>query len=218
MLFFYYLITSFFLFSSIYIYNNGISSLFKKIFHYIDYTFDHDIEEQIENLPTKLIIISSHTSIYDFIIGMLFYYAYLREKYNVNILMKKDFEIITKPILSLIDNKIDLISVSSDKKHGLTDKICNDLIDKNNYMLYISPEGTRKCTETLRSGYWIIAKKLNIDILYVGIDFSDKIVKLEKVRKAEEDWEEEQKLFINDCKKYIPLYPERCHWTKEYYS
>jgi 1-acyl-sn-glycerol-3-phosphate acyltransferase len=233
MLFFYYLIIFFFLASGLYIYNNDITSiLFKNIIYYINYKVDNDIDKQILSLPTKLIIISSHTSIYDFIIGFIFYYAYLRKKYNVNILMKKEFEKITNPILSLFDNKINLISVertmnlskrSGDKentnnKNGLTDQICDNLKYKDNYILYIAPEGTRKCTEQLRKGYWYISKKLDIKVLYIGIDFSKKIIRLEKERDVLEDWEDEKQIFINNCRKYIPLYPERCYWTKNFYE
>jgi len=218
MLFFYYLLISFFLISGLYIYKNDtITIFFKNIIYNINYKVDDDIELQIDNLPTKLILISSHTSIYDFIIGLIFYYAYLRKKYKINILMKKDFEKFTKPILNLFENKINLISVSN-KKQGLTDEICDKLKYNDNFILYIAPEGTRKCTEELRSGYWNIAKKLNIKVLYVGIDFSEKIIKLEKERDVLDDWELEKEIFINDCKKYIPLYPERCFWTKDYYK
>ena len=219
MLFFYYLLISFFLISGLYIYKTDVVTIiFKNIIYYINYKVDDDIENKISNLPTKIIFISSHTSIYDFIIGIIFYYAYLRKKYQVNILMKKDFEIITKPLLSLFENKINLISVSSNKNQGLTEQICDNLKYKDNYILYISPEGTRKCTEELRKGYWNISKKLNIKVIYIGIDFSEKTITFEKERHVLDDWELEKELFISDCKKYVPLYPERCFWTKKYYD
>ena len=218
MLFFYYLLISFFLITGLYIYKNDtITIIFKNIIYYINYKVDNDIEKQVENLPTKLIMISSHTSIYDFIIGTIFYYAYLRKKYNINILMKKDFEKVVSPILSLFDEKIELISVSNNKK-GLTDEISNNLKYKDNFIIYIAPEGTRRCTEELRKGYWVLSKKLDIKILYIGIDFCKKYIRLEKERNVLEDWESEKELFINDCRKYIPLYPDRCFWTKHYYE
>jgi len=164
-----------------------------------------------------VLIISSHTSIYDFIIGMLFYYGYLRKKYNTYVLMKKSFERMVKPFLHLVENKVKLISVNQNKKMGLTDQIYENLKDKDNYMLYIAPEGTRKCTDNIKSGYWILSKKLNIDIVYWGIDFNLKTISIEKNRKVKEDWEDEKYEFIKNCKKYIPLYPDRCYWTKDFY-
>jgi 1-acyl-sn-glycerol-3-phosphate acyltransferase len=130
--------------------------------------------------------------------------------------MKESFYKICNPIIKLLDNKIKLISVDSNKK-GLTKKISDELLNKNNYILFIAPEGTRKCINKLKTGYWNIAKKLDINIVYLGIDFFTKDIILEKYRKPFGTWEEEEEYFIKYCKKYIPLYPERCHWTKNFY-
>lgn len=211
-----------FLFSFIYFYNKNfnnfgdfISFIFSNILLYLGYKFDSI--NSINDYPSKLLIISSHTSIYDFLIGLLYYYSVLHEKYDTYILMKDSFQKICNPILRLIDKKIKLISVEYNKK-GLTDKICNELSDKNNYIIFIAPEGTRKCTENLKTGYWHIAQKLNIDIVYIGIDFLTKDIMLENYRKAYDNWDKEEESFIQNCKKYIPLYPERCYWTRNFYS
>jgi len=163
----------------------------------------------ITNLPSKLIIIGSHTTIYDFIIGTLFYYAILKDKYSTYILMKKQFEKMCKPFLYFVSSKFKLISVDSQKK-GMTEQICDELRSKDNFIIFIAPEGTRKLTEKLRSGYWHISKTLNIDIVYLGIDYSSKNIVMEECRKAKDTWPEDQNEFINSCKKYVPLYPERC--------
>lgn len=194
--------------------NEFISLIFKKILNLLGYRYDII---DISKLPSKLIIIGSHTSIYDFFIGIIFYYAILHEKYDTYILMKQQFEVICTPFLMLIDKRFKLISVEP-KKKGLTEHICNNLKDKDNYLLFIAPEGTRRCTYKLKSGYWYISKKLDIDIIYIGIDFSFKYINLEKSRKIRDTWEEEQEEFIYSCKKYIPMYPERCYWTKDYYN
>jgi 1-acyl-sn-glycerol-3-phosphate acyltransferase len=141
--------------------------------------------------------------------------------------MKSSFEIICKPILMFFDKKFKLISVNkknkknnenNENKYGLTTQICDELKDKDNYVIFISPEGTRKCTTNLKSGYWYIAKKLDINIVYLGLDYSSKTIKMEEYRKPYDTWGEEMNYFINCCIKYIPLYPERCYWTKNYYE
>lgn len=218
MLFLYYLLISYFFFIVIYFYKkDGLTSLFRYILKYLNYEVDNDVEYEIKQFPSKILIISSHTSIYDFIIGIIFYYGYLRKKYNTYILMKKDFEKITKNLLYYFDKKIKLISVLPNKNQGLTNQICEILENKDNYILYVAPEGTRSCTKELRKGYWVISKKLDIDVVYIGIDFSDKRISIEKNRKVMDEWEDEQIEFIKSCKKYVPLYPERCYWTKDYY-
>jgi hypothetical protein len=124
----------------------------------------------------------------DFLIGVMFYYAIFHEKYSTYVFMKNSFEIICKPILIFFDKKFKLISIDTDKKkiydkNGITTQICNKLKNEDNYVIFISPEGTRKCTEKLRSGYWYIAKNLDLDILYLGIDYSSKEITTEEYRK-----------------------------------
>lgn len=206
----------FIIFFVCYIYNNNnkiICFFSKKILYILGYKLINITEK----LPSKIIIIGSHTSIYDFIIGLLFYYTVLHKKYSTYVFMKKSFERICKPILNIIDEKFKLISVEDTKK-GLTNEICNNLKNKDNYVIFISPEGTRKCTEKIRTGYWYIAKNLDIDIMYVGINFLEKTITMEEYRKPYDTWEKELDYFINNCKKHIPLYPERCFWTKDYYN
>jgi 1-acyl-sn-glycerol-3-phosphate acyltransferase len=176
-----------------------------------------NVNIDIKNLPSKVIFISSHTSIYDFFIGMIIYYGYLHKKYKLYCLMKKLFESMVSPFLLLIDNKVNIISVDK-TKNGLTTKIIDTLKTKDNYLIFIAPEGTRKINQTLRKGYWIIAKELNIDVVYVGIDFHKKYIQLEKNRKVDENWNVEQDNFIQEAIKYTPLYPEKFYWTKNYYD
>ena len=182
------------------------------ILYLLGFKFDNNIK-----LPSKLIIIGSHTSIYDFFIGLLIYYTLLTN-YNAYILMKNKFEIICTPILQMIDSKFNLISIDTTKKNNITKQICDKFENKDNYIIFLAPEGTRKCTNKIKSGYWYISKNLNIDIVYLGIDYNTKTIIFEDYRKPKETFNDEQEEFIKSCKKYIPLYPERCYWTKNYYN
>jgi len=212
-IFFYFLLYSFHLFNSYHKFMSFISNKLLLLFGYKINIID------INKLPSKIIIIGSHTSIYDFLFGLLFYYAFLHENYSTYIFMKYSFEMICKPLLILFDKKFKLISVDTNKnKQGLTYQISDKLKNEDNYVIFISPEGTRKCSEKIKSGYWYISKNLDIDILYLGIDYSLKTITMEDFRKPFEKWEEEEKYFINCCIKYTPLYPECCFWTKNYYE
>ena len=220
---FFYFILGFFFIISFYKYNRNfknynefVSYIFKNILLLLNYEID---DFNIDELPSRIIIISSHTSIYDFIIGSLFYYGYLHSRYLTFVVMKKEFETFIKYILKLFDKRFQLISIDTNKKNiGYTEQICDNLRNKNDYILFLAPEGTRKCINKIKSGYWYISKNLDIDIIYIGIDFSSKSITLEKNRKPKDTWDEEQDEFIRCCKKYIPLYPERCYWTKNFYN
>jgi 1-acyl-sn-glycerol-3-phosphate acyltransferase len=185
-------------------------TFFKNILYLIGYKINI-----LENLPSKLIIISSHTSIYDFIIGLLFYYGYLHDTYSTYVLMKKSFEEVCYPLFTIMDNKIKIIGVQTEYKtsNRITEKISNVLKEKDNYILFISPEGTRKCTNKIKSGYWYISKNVDAYIMFLGIDYVSKNITMENYRKPFETWNEEEKDFIHNCQKYIPLYPECCFWN-----
>lgn len=224
---FIFIIIFYIIINTLYYYNNNIGNFnnFKRkvaiyILNKIGYMVN---EESFKNMPSKMILISSHTSIYDFLLGCLIYYSFFNIEYDIYIFMKKDFEVMTSPLLKLLDNKFKLISVgykrsiTINKENGLVMDTYKKLEKKDNYIIYISPEGTRKCTNKIKSGYWNIAKLLDIEIGYIGIDFYNKKISLEKPRKPLEDWDNEKELFIEMCNKYIPLYPERCYWMKDFY-
>ena len=224
---FIFIIIFYIIINTLYYYNNNIGNFnnFKRklaiyILNKIGYIVN---DESFKNMPSKMILISSHTSIYDFLLGCLIYYSFFNIEYDIYIFMKKDFEVMTSPLLKLLDNKFKLISVgykrniTINKENGLVMDTYKKLEKKDNYIIYISPEGTRKCTNKIKSGYWNIAKLLDIEIGYIGIDFYNKKISLEKPRKPLEDWDHEKELFIEMCNKYIPLYPERCYWMKDFY-
>ena len=76
----YLFLTSFYFYSKNFKkFDDFISYIFKSLLSYLDYKVSPFI---LDDLPSKIIIIGSHTSIYDFFIGTIFYYAYLHEKYD----------------------------------------------------------------------------------------------------------------------------------------
>lgn len=162
-----------------------------------------------EQLPNQFIFIGTHTSMVDFFISTFIYYGYLHKKYTNHILMKADFERYSSSFFTNFDNKLKIIPVEKDKK-GLTQKIIDDLKHRSHYLLFISPEGTRKYTNQLKSGYWVIAKELDLDVIFIGIDFYHKTLKLETPRKVLSSWNKEQELFKESAEKYQPLFPENC--------
>ena len=195
-----------------FIFYNYTSKICQFLLHFLGF----QVSISLHDYPSKLIIISSHTSIYDFFLGIIIYYGYFHQKYKLYCLMKKLFESMVSPFLLFLDNKLQIISVDHTKK-GLTQQIISKLENKDHYCIYIAPEGTRKLTNTLRKGYHVIAKELNIRVAYLGVDFHKKIIQLEKDYEVNPEWESEQQYFIEQSKKYLPLYPEKCYWTKDYY-
>lgn len=61
-------------------------------------------------------------------------------------------------------------------KQGLVDQVVALFNANENFMLGLSPEGTRKRVDTLRTGFYYIAKKAGVPILPIGFDYANKQV------------------------------------------
>lgn len=207
-----------------------------KVCKFVLWVFQFKIEmtkEEIEDLPSKLIIVSSHTSIYDFLFSYMIYKIYFSKKYRFKLVMKKRYEEGITEICKSIEPKMDIIPIEENEKEinlkkkdkenenttwkrgGMTQQIIDYLKNKDNYILGIAPEGTRKCVDKIRRGYYFIAKELDVEVIYIGIDYKKRMIKMEKVHRIEDSWEKEEGWFIENCKKYTPLFPERCFWNRD---
>lgn len=63
-------------------------------------------------------------------------------------------------------------------KQSIVDQAVRLFNENENFILAISPEGTRKRVEKLKSGFYQIAKNAHVPIVLVGFDFKNKQVVL----------------------------------------
>ena len=61
-------------------------------------------------------------------------------------------------------------------KHGMVDQVVALFNNNETFMLGLSPEGTRKKVDTLRTGFYHIAKKAGVPIVPIGFDYANKLV------------------------------------------
>ncbi len=176
--------------------------------------------ESLKYVPNKSVIIMSHTSIYDFIFCSMIYHIFFKDKINIYFMMKDEFGIPANEVCIKYFPYTHIIPINNESmnSHNVVNTVVNELKDADDYALCIAPEGTRKSVERIRSGFYYIAKELNIPVVYCGIDFSKKTITFEPPRKMGNDVNEEKKWFIEMCRKYTPLYPEHCYYTKDYYT
>lgn len=59
-------------------------------------------------------------------------------------------------------------------KHGVVDQVAEKFSRAENLYIALSPEGTRKKVEKLRTGFYYIAKKAGVPIIMVALDYSKK--------------------------------------------
>lgn len=125
--------------------------------------------------PDKCIIcLAPHTSNWDFIIGQLYARA---EGMKANFLMKKEWFFWP---LGPIFRKLGGIPVWRSKHNSMTDNLAQTALQRQNFQLCITPEGTRARTTEWKKGFYYIAMKAGIPILLYGIDYRDKLISCTK--------------------------------------
>jgi 1-acyl-sn-glycerol-3-phosphate acyltransferase len=194
-----------------------ISIISLLMLQFLDFKINMD---SLKNVPSKCIIVMSHTSIYDFVICSMIYHAYFKKRLHIYFMMKEEFGAPANEVCSRIFPYTHVIPVGGEAVHSqnIVRKVVDELKSCDNYALCIAPEGTRRPVEHIRSGFYYIARDLGIPVVYCGINFSTKEVFFEKGRKMGPYIDEEKKWFIEMCRKHTPLYPENCYYTANYYA
>lgn len=80
--------------------------------------------------------------------------------------------------------------------------------NRDEFRLAISPEGTRKKTSELRTGFYYIASKANVPIIPVAFDFSKKTVTIVKPFYPTSNYEADLKILLNHFKGVMGRIPK----------
>lgn len=121
------------------------------------------------HIKKMIIIVAPHTSWKDIIVGFM---ARTQLKiYKAKFLGKKElFDGMFGWLFKILGG----VPVDRFSKHGMVEQVV-DMINKNDeFILAMSPEGTRKKVDKLRTGFYHIAKQAKVPIQMVGFDFSKK--------------------------------------------
>ncbi len=119
----------------------------------------------------KVVVISApHTSMYDYIVGRLFYFA---NGIDARVMIKK--ELFFFP-LGWILRRIGAFPVNRGKSTGIIDQIVENFSTSSSLVLTITPEGTRKKTKHWKRGFYQIAMQAGVPILPSYFDYRRKVI------------------------------------------
>lgn len=116
-----------------------------------------------------IIAIAPHTSWVDFVLGLA-YRSILKLK-HARFLGKK--ELFDGPF-GFYFRWMGGLPVDRFSKQNTVDQVADILKSKDEIMIGLAPEGTRKKVEKLRTGFYHIAKKAGIPIVMLGFDYAKK--------------------------------------------
>ena len=129
----------------------------------------------IGNFPTDqrvVMVAGPHTSNWDFVLAMS-----LILSLDVNIHWVGKHSIFKRGFRRLL-RKMGGIPVNRANPEALKNEIHNITERFKGFIIAISPEGTRKKVDRLKSGFLRIANETNSKIMMVGVDFSNKTIEL----------------------------------------
>lgn len=120
----------------------------------------------INSFPDKCLVIGApHTSNWDFLIGRC--YGYILGV-NAKYLIKSELFF---PVFGFLLKMNGAIPVYRHSKNNVVDQIVALYNNRDKFILGMSPEGTRKKVKRWKTGFYYIAKKANIPILILRIDY-----------------------------------------------
>ncbi|HET9744584.1 MAG TPA: 1-acyl-sn-glycerol-3-phosphate acyltransferase [Chitinophagaceae bacterium] len=127
------------------------------------------VNEFPNHLNKAVIIIAPHTYWKDFLIGIGFR-SVLKIR-NGKYLGKA--ELFRGPF-GFIFRWLGGIPVDRFSKQGAVEQVVEKLNKADKLLIALSPEGTRKKVDKLRTGFYHIAKQANVPIVMIGLDYSKK--------------------------------------------
>jgi len=110
--------------------------------------------------------------------------------------------------LSYITSAIGILPVNRRESTNFVESIALMYQEVDELQSTIAPEGTRKFTPTLKSGYYFIAKAAGIPIVVGGPNYQKKTFTLMPAREPFPTFEEDQANLIEFCKTQCGKYPE----------
>ena len=98
--------------------------------------------------------------------------------------------------------------VNRRERTNFVDEVARQFSENEKLVVLLTPEGTRKYTPTLKSGYYYLAKAANVPIVLVGPNFIEKTITFAPPRLAMDSFEEDEAALIAFSKKMHGKHPE----------
>jgi 1-acyl-sn-glycerol-3-phosphate acyltransferase len=132
-----------------------------------------DVSFPYHHLKKYIIIVALHTSNWDFVIGLG--YRNLLDLNKTQFLGKKE---LFKAPFGFLFRKLGGIPVDRRKSSHLVEEVVNLFQTHKEFVIALSPEGTRSRVDKLKTGFYFIALKAAIPIIMVGLDYRHKTIRI----------------------------------------
>jgi len=130
------------------------------------------IQGSFPKSPKAVLIAAPHTSNWDFIVAVAakFYLELSVHWLGKHTLFRKPFDFFFRWLGG--------IPVQRNASHGMVKQILDALKQDDQFLLALSPEGTRKKVERWKTGFYQIARAAEVPIIPVAFDYGKKIIQI----------------------------------------
>jgi len=150
----------------------------------------------------SVMIAAPHTSNWDFIIAMAFYW---KEGVEANFFIKDSW---TKGLHGYFIKKMGGIGVARGKKNNLVDFAVNKFKEQEEFVLLVPAEATRKRVKKWKKGFYVIAKNANVPVTLGSLDYKKKVARIGKLMNLTDDFEADMTVIQNYYKNISAKFPE----------
>lgn len=126
--------------------------------------------------------VAPHTSMWDVVVG----FAARNHLHITHAKFLGKKELFKGPVGWLL-RKLGGTPVDRQSQHGVVEQVAAFFENNDRFLLALAPEGTRKRVNVLRSGFYHIAKRAQVPILPVALDFKNKQVVIGEPFYAEDE-------------------------------
>lgn len=161
------------------------------------------IENDFPDIKKCIIVEAPHTSMWDFIYGKLYFNV---QKRKINLLIKEKFFFFP---LGILLKSLGAIPVKK-KQTGrdFTQSLVEMFKTRDEMLLVVTPEGTRKAAKRWRSGFYHIAMAANVPIVLGKIDYKNKVMGYLDVFYPTGDFDKDLRTIQSQFKSEWAKYPE----------
>jgi 1-acyl-sn-glycerol-3-phosphate acyltransferase len=160
------------------------------------------------DIPKYLIIGGPHTTNWDFMKALFGIYE---KNETVTILGKKE---LFRPPFGWIFRALNVIPVERKKNSNAVDATVDIFNQHDKLVIGLSPEGTRHKTERLRTGFYHIARKANIPLVMIGVNYTNRTMEIASPYTLSGDMEKDFEYIQKFYEKQSGMYPEYSFWYK----
>lgn len=128
---------------------------------------------QVPDIPQAVLIVAPHTSNWDFPLGVLAR-AYIDKR--ISFIGKAS---LFKPPFGFIFRWLGGFPVARTVSQDTVAFVVQKFRENPQFLFALSPEGTRKYTPQIRTGFYQIALQAGVPIVMVGFDFASKEIQIQ---------------------------------------